>query len=177
MQWGKKKLIEYYDYQKDPVKIYFVDKMHQVVLQHNKSLMAKEDDFLGRLTGPDSREQKVLPNFQQFLHHGKSLYEVRKAKQETEWFLVYKFLEKENKSEKQELIHKFQLKSKIFDRNSEIIASQLDSQKKIIQAKLCERKKRSVSRSRVDGLSLKEKEREDDSGNRLLSKWVDQFLG
>ena len=128
-----------------------MDKMHQVVLEHNKNRINNSEDFQSKFKGGvDKKSYRNSQKFKKLIEKGKNLYEIRKAKQETEQFLVYKFLEKENLSKKDDEIKtKVTQTSEIFDKNTEVIEKQLERQKKSIQTKLMERKERSISRSRI----------------------------
>ena len=46
MLYFKKKLVEYYDAVRDPIKIYFMDKMQQVILRFNKTIDRYPEPFI-----------------------------------------------------------------------------------------------------------------------------------
>ena len=118
-------------------------------MEHNKNRINQTEDFLTKFKGGmQSKTYRNSQKFKKLIENGKNLYEIRKAKQETEQFLVYKVLEKENLAKKEDIKSSFKQKSELFDKNNEVIENQLERQKKSIQSKLKERKERSMSRSR-----------------------------
>ena len=133
------RLIEFYDYQKDPVKFYFIDKMQKIVHDFNKTKdQLISEDYISRIKNSqiwDSLKFKPVKKYQKKLEKGMKLLDIRKAQRETEQILMLKS-QKENLKNKKKLKKKISLFKKVQDKNTKTIENQLDSQKESIWDKL-----------------------------------------
>jgi hypothetical protein len=149
-------LIEYYDSQKDPIKLYFMDKMQSTVFKFNKSKeKAEAESFLGNIKKINQKntnlpkksiEFKPMQKYEKELSSGKQLFDIRKAKREGEHFLYSKF-QKENEEGDTKLKKKLNEFDKKSENNTELIKTNLDLQKNSIRSKLKERRERSIEKS------------------------------
>ncbi len=100
MRFVKQGLIEHYDSAKDPIKLYFMDKMQTTVFNFNKSKEKTEaEDYFENLAKEHKRDSdffKPQKKFKKELSSGKKLFEIRRAQKEREQFMYHKY-QKENK--------------------------------------------------------------------------------
>ena len=189
------KLIEYYDFQKDPIKHYFIDKMQSIIHKANSiasinpvnnymSKLKNKFDSLGKSlkTVDTNKPAKKAESKKTDPQNIEKLMEIRKSKRNHEIFFADKFqsLQRKTKGTLKKDLEKFREKSEI---NNETVTRQLSSQDVSIHEKLLKRKQRSISRSmqRTLGSFVKDKSNERratqlnnrDDGNFLVNLYKD----
>ena len=157
-------LIEYYDSKKDPIKLYFMDKMQATVFNYNKSKEKVEaDDYFEKINELNIQKKyknkkrssnlfKPMKKYEKEISNGKQLFDIRKAKREREHFLYSKY-QKENQNEDKKLKNKITEFNKKSENNTKLIKSHLNKQKDSIKSKLRQRRERSMERSMSRGRS------------------------
>lgn len=153
-------LIEFYDSRKDPIKLYFMDKMQTTVFNFNKSKQkAEADNYFEKIKEKNDKNTKRSSNlfkpmkkYEKEISNGKQLFDIRKAKREREHFLYSKY-QKENVKEDKKLKNKITEFNKNSEQNTKLIKSHLDKQQDNINGKLRERRERSMERSMSRGKS------------------------
>ena len=140
MRFFKKKLIEYYDARKDPIKIYFIEKIQILVAFFNKKKNSSK-----KLKKPKKNNQTLLPiKFLKENKNGKKIYEIRKILKKKELVRKSK-IEDGNHNNVINNIEKFEKKDKL---NSSIIKQQLDRQLSYIDKKLLKRREKSWNKTK-----------------------------
>ena len=148
MRFFKKKLIEYYDAKKDPIKIYFIEKIQILV-----SLFNKKNNSAKKLIKKKKSNNNILPlKFLKENKNGKKIYEIRKVLKKKELVRKTKIKdENDNKNVLKKNLEKYKIKERM---NSSIIKQQLDKQMSYIDKKLLKRREKSWNKSKNNSLTL-----------------------
>lgn len=146
------KLISFYDANKDPIKLYFIDKMQtlffdvEFILKRSKLKNTKIPENEKIMKSRNKSIFKTLNIIDKDLLNGTKVYELRKN-QKIKKFNFMNLIEKENQDKKNDLINKLKYFEKRNNNKTKIIKNQLKSQADLIAEKLKERRKKSVSKS------------------------------
>ena len=149
------KLISFYDAIKDPIKLYFIDKMQTIFFDRDLFLKkSKNKNFKNPGHGEtekimESRNKSILKTLKiidKDIFNGKKIYDLRKN-QKIKKFHFLNLIEKENENKKNDLVNKIDNFEKRSVKKTNMIKNQLKTQADLIAGKLKERRKRSISKS------------------------------
>lgn len=141
-------MVEYYDHKKDPIKIYFLDKMQNTISNLTKSPKKREaEQYLGKKNVQlnASSVQLALKNLQ---FDSQKFFEKRNV-QRTLDYKLNAALEENKKNFEYDIPQTVKTHEEKTEKMDEVVRTQLRSQEKSISAKLQERRKHSMSRSKA----------------------------
>ena len=148
-------LVEYYDSMSDPIKIYFVEKMQNVIFKASKNYSKKtpikymekfKSDIRTLGTGLVNAKNDRINQSERPIENPEQLMERRKVRRAMEIKLTKK-VEAEQNVASHMLIKEIDTVNKKYNHNSKIVNQQLSSQDFNLSKKLADRRQKSMNKS------------------------------